>query len=99
VYILDIEVLEAINLLLAVLGGALSISVFRRLRGGTMASGIFLVLLAGGVFAIHEAISALFSWIWPQPWYEDAYRVSETVFIVVFVLAIFRLRQSVPRGV
>ena len=88
--------LEVINLLLVIMGGLLGFMVLQRLRGGKMASAILLVLVAGGVFAVHESISVLFGWIWPQPWHEEVYSLTETIFILVFVIAIFRLEQSIP---
>ncbi len=90
--------LEVINLLLVILGGLLGLMVLQRLRGGKMASAVLLVLVAGGIFAVHELIDILFGWIWPQPWHDAAYSVTETIFILVFVIAIFRLERSIPGG-
>ena len=94
-----LDSLEMLNLFLVILGGLLAFRVFQRLRGGKMASGILLVLAAGGVFAIHEGVHVFFEWIWPQPWHGIAYDVSETLFIIVFVLAMFQLSRSLPKDV
>jgi len=77
----------------------LGFKVFQRLRGGKMASGILLVLAAGGVFAIHEGVHVFFLWIWPQPWHDLVYDVSETLFVIVIILAMFQLARSLPKGV
>ena len=76
----------------------MGLTVLQRMRGGQMASAIILILVAGGVFAVHESINVIFGWIWPQPWHDEVYSITETVFILVFVVAVFRLERSIPGG-
>ena len=56
-------------------------------------------LAASGVFAVHELIHILFEWVWPQPWFRLAYSLSETVFILILIYAIYRLGRAIPRSV
>ena len=90
--------LELANLVLIILGGSIALSVLRRFRGGRMTAPIIWLMAAGGVFAIHELIDFLFDWVWPQPWVDAAYSLSETAFIVVLIVGTYKLRQVIPRG-
>lgn len=98
--IVELEALiEVANFILIVFGGVIGLSVLRSFRGGAMSSAIVWLLAAGGVFAVHELVSILFKWIWPQPWFEAAYSLSETAFIILLIIGVYKLARVIPRGV